>query len=669
MTTEAELEELIFARLVNELDYARERGLDRIDGTYRLTLLGGIEYDDNDQIPFIDGTHPTGKKTIPLLTALARDYADMRGHGQDRRWQKIRLLITEAIPLIQAGGRLRRLDVGRHMDNEYLINRVVALYGILDSGKIAGQIPLQLTHIVKEAHPYEDERTTSRYNRTARSHLADAIMYLFIQEIEAEEARAERDEYVSRPQQEGQFTSYLEDIVQRIVFVGFPGMGKTSLARACAGTLGEQTVPVIRIERGRIWTDDLRRAFVACNAVVPASLVGHENEYLVELLCGDKHPPFVILDNLESTDQLVKLAPPETRSRIIATSRARGELRLSGARFINVGRMDDLEAEQMIRDRLPRLSRRQVTYLASELEGFPLVIRYACRLLANQDVGLDEFCQGIKADAAEIARQARTEEGSTLLAVLRRLVTLVRQRDEFAYDLLAFISLVTATSTIDARVLRHYGEWAWKGEKLREPGTPYIPISPLRYAHAVAVLRDFGVIDQVLRTSPWTLMHQAETYTVHPLSQRMLRTLLQSERSHVTVTATTLVVALFKGLGARWSSLRRADKENEFSLVVLTVTEFLAHMLIDIAPRGQRASDFFAQYDWIEPGVAAMLLCTIASTLDGEPEVGGDYIPEHWYEWAKAAVYRHREFFGKKGKEASRRWSDIYRRLRPRGEL
>jgi hypothetical protein len=499
-------------------------------------------------------------------------------------------------------------------------------------------------HDLKQAH-HEIKRTTSRHNKVVRRHLADASMRLLIEEMDAEEARTSRENYVPRPQQESQFAIYLEADVQRIVFVGFPGMGKTSLARACVATLGEQTIPEIRIEHDRIWTESLRTALRDCDIEAAGSLAGRENEYLIELLSGPKHPEFVLLDNFENSDQLAKLLPPGTRSRVIATCRARGERRLHEARFITVGRMDDREAEQMVRDRLPRLSRRQASYLAAELEGYPLVIHYACRLLANQDVGLDEFCQSLRADAAEIARQTRTEEGSTLLAVLRRLVGLVRQRDTFAYDLLAFVSLVTATSTIDARVLRHYGEWAWGKGRPRERGTPYIPVSPLRYAQAVAVLRDFGVIDQILKSSPWTLLQQAETYTVHPLSQKMLRTLLQSERSHVTVTAVTLVAALFKGLGERWRSLRRADKENEFSLVLLTVTEFLAYMLIDVAPRGERARNFFAQYDWLEPVVASMILMTIMSTFDDEPGVSADHIPMHWYDWAKIAIYRHKEFF------------------------
>lgn len=163
-------------------------------------------------------------------------------------------------------------------------------------------------------------------------------------------------------------------------------MGKTSLARFCAATCSEAAVPEIRIEAGQIWTQSLRAALAACGLETPASLAGNETECLAELLCGPNHPEFVLLDNLENSDQLARLVPPATRSRVIATGRVRGELSLGECRFITVGRMDDREAERMIRGRLPRLSRRQVADLDAELEGYPLVIRYACKLLREHGV-------------------------------------------------------------------------------------------------------------------------------------------------------------------------------------------------------------------------------------------------------------------------------------------
>lgn len=643
MTIQAELQERIFSRLFEELEIVRNRGLDRLDGADKLPPLGGAEYDENDAVPFVDGTRPSGRDAIPLLTALARDYAEMRGHGRDRRWEKIRFLVAEAKSRIRVGGRMMYLDAFA-METEQLVERITALYGLADDGSGPGQRPLQLMHALREIHHYDHRRTFSRHNETARRHLADAILYAYTDEVEAAEDRAAVDAYVPRTQHEGQFGSYVAEGTGRIVFVGFPGMGKTSLARACAANLGNR-VPEIRIEAGRIWTESLRRALAVCGHEITGTLAGHESEYLAELLSGPHSPQFVLLDNLENSDQLARLLLPGTTARVIATCRVRGERRLDSCRFITVGRMADSEAEQMIRDRLPRLSRRQAAYLASELEGYPLVIRYACTLLRNQDVGLDEFCQQIRADAAEIARQARTEEGSTLLAVLRRLVAQIQKRDEYAFELLAFISLIRSTSTIDARVLRHYGEWVWEREDLRrhEPSSTF---SPLAYAQAIATLRDFAVIDQVLASTVWSPAGQrTETYSVHPLSQQILRTVMRGEGRKVVIQSTMLLVALFKGVLPRWRSLRGNDRLDEFTVVLATVAELVAPMIIDVEPKGDYLKGFLERYDWIEPVVAGTLISLMADTFENDSEFRADHIPVRWYEWAKATVAARSDFF------------------------
>jgi hypothetical protein len=60
-------------------------------------------------------------------------------------------------------------------------------------------------------------------------------------------------------------------------------------------------------------------------------------------------------------------------------------------------------------------------------------MHYVCALLPHSDLPVDELCLTIKEDAQMLAENIYTEEGRTLVAVLRRTLAMVAAQDMAAY--------------------------------------------------------------------------------------------------------------------------------------------------------------------------------------------------------------------------------------------
>jgi len=418
-------------------------------------------------------------------------------------------------------------------------------------------------------------------------------------------------------------------------------MGKTWLARAAAAGQAGAAVPEILVESAGIAPKSLAGLLSRYQIDSGGLLPSGEREALARLLGSENAPAFVLIDNLDSVDDLAHLLPPLAnvpKTTVVATCRARSEA-IPACRFIDLDTMRDSEAESLIRIGLPHLSQSDTAYLASELENYPLAIRFASRILQYQTVGVEEFCREIKANAKEFAERARTEQGSTLLALLQRLIELVRQRDRLAFELLRFISLVRSKSLIEDRFLRQYAQWT------RSPLSPAGALlglrefSPLLYADALGVLSDFGVIDRVVQLP--SDEPPVVSYTIHNLARATLRSLLadaSDEWAWVSANILSFIISLQEDEGQ--------DREpGDLGMAILCGLEFLGELVIDAADL-LLTQAVLNTYPWLASSLAATLLMG----LDAEPfdEMHDEFIydiPLHWYQWAVSYVQEHKELY------------------------
>jgi len=254
--------------------------------------------------------------------------------------------------------------------------------------------------------------------------------------------------YIQRRELEIQFKAYVAEVsqfdmgVKVIILVGLAGMGKTWLAEEL--TRDPETGKPAEfkdVDKYRRLSHYLPEVFSTSAPQLPTS--EDISVEIATLARSEDAPRFIVLDNLESADELKDLLPRHTRSIIVATCRRKGESPAT-YRYVDVDRMERDESVEMISRELPRLSDKDKKDLAEAFSDYPLVISRACALFPNQAAPMVRFCDQLKADARKLASQVKTEDGAILLVILRRLVTLVKRRDRsgMAYELLVVAAFI-----------------------------------------------------------------------------------------------------------------------------------------------------------------------------------------------------------------------------------
>jgi hypothetical protein len=332
-----------------------------------------------------------------------------------------------------------------------------------------------------------------------------------------------REAYVARPKLEAEFKQLLADPkIRVIVLVGQSGMGKTWLAEELtrdqhtgdpAPSLDVSSLDRLAVDQAGAFS---RLGIKIIPGMSPATQVA-------SLVCGEKAPPVVVLDNLESADRLRELLPRHTRSKIVAICRSANESQLYS--MLSVERMERPESLLLIRGRLPNLLDEDAEYLAWSFGDYPLVIWHVCTVFPNQQSSMRVICDSLQRDARQLAGEVKAEGQAILLVILRRTVKIVVARDRQALDLLSIISFIGHLS------YKSYLAIAFQGFVAKES------IPNFRFAMAIAVLKEFALVQ--FDSSP-----DGEA-TIHPFTQAILRRELESKAERIFVLVTQVMMTLY----------------------------------------------------------------------------------------------------------------------------
>lgn len=581
-------------QLVAELEEVRERGLDRLDGGDRLRR----------------------KETIPLLEALASHYAETHGRGRLARWRQVRLLVEAGLQQPEAQSERSRLEV---------------LFGLRDG--LRGLLPDDLTNLLTEQEPKSprESRETAakrlqRKNLKAREVLARSISSLFDKAGSGKE-QILRSEYVRRDSYHEIFAELVENGTRLVILIGQAGMGKSWLA----AELIKEAVQAaelwlrIRVMNGQIFVPDLRAALLAQQIKTPVSSEGAP-ELLASLLCDPHAPRFVLLDNLETSDELRSLLPTSTKSMVVATCRSIGQVLPTGAQVIRVGRMTEAEALASIEQRLPEVENAQASQLARFLYGYPLVIRYACALIQETGLSIRDFCADLRRDVG-VVEEAETEEGNMLSAVLRRVVDGLAERAPLGMAVLADVCFLEPLPMVPHGYLRAAMVTA-EGENS----------VATKYARAVRQLQQASLVEVEEGLEGLVKLDGVEELRIrgglsaHPLTRRIIKQLYAEE----TVSAAArLTSALIRFMRTDVASFSGTDAEesvrNEYLLVSMFLVEFIAPIVID----GQHTADF-AKLKQENRGMVDTMEIWLSRTIFRMEETGQYHAhPERWVVWAR----------------------------------
>jgi hypothetical protein len=303
--------------------------------------------------------------------------------------------------------------------------------------------------------------------------------------------------YVHRPQLEERFKAVCDGGAKVIVLHGPPGMGKTWLAEQLTWDYeADKPAPFIDASRKEGREEPLSR------------------EDISALACRNHAPPFLVIDNIDSANDLKGLLPRRTKSVIVATSRRAANPPNTYA-AIHVEKMEKGECIEMVKSRLSDVSDDDADYLVSSFNGCPLVIDHVCALFPNQLAPLRRLCDELKRDGTELAGQVRTEDQSILHAILRRTMRLVKQRDKNAFELVVIMSFID--HVVYKPLLLRYFERLFNFHARSS--------ASIGFAMAIGLLEKFSLIQFDPTPKGFCIMH--------PSTQEVLRSEYDSRRHEV----------------------------------------------------------------------------------------------------------------------------------------
>lgn len=242
--------------------------------------------------------------------------------------------------------------------------------------------------------------------------------------------------FIDRPEYRQKFSVNWNSGTPAIVFLGLPGIGKSELAQELTRQSDGSEALRIRFQSDQMARNDLLTVCGRIGLDSSIALNSDPRSALRCLLADMKAPNLLVLDDLESTDQLYSLLPPEHQTRIVATCRFKLGRASNKWAYIPVGLMQHDEAEALIRTGLPVGMEEEDVFalqlLSHELEGYPAGICRARELLVDRLVSPHNLLWKVV--------HSKRDFLSPLSSVLESIVNSLREGA--AYHLLEVMSLM-----------------------------------------------------------------------------------------------------------------------------------------------------------------------------------------------------------------------------------
>lgn len=181
-------------------------------------------------------------------------------------------------------------------------------------------------------------------------------------------------QYINRPALEAQFRCLVNNGAKLIAIVGFPGMGKTAIAKMMTASF-----PLIEFQEGRPLLGYLQGALEKYGLGEYVTTEQNATVMLAKLMNVKLGPRFVRLDSLQSTSELRDIVPPYTTATVVATCRERGDKEPAWCEVIEVDRMEQHEAKDLAQMLMPSLSDSDAELVAYSCDRCPRIIERACR--------------------------------------------------------------------------------------------------------------------------------------------------------------------------------------------------------------------------------------------------------------------------------------------------
>ncbi|MGQ0572913.1 MAG: hypothetical protein ACT4RN_01770 [Pseudonocardia sp.] len=191
--------------------------------------------------------------------------------------------------------------------------------------------------------------------------------------------------YVSRADIQEQFNSHVSAGQRLITLVGQPGSGKSRTAYEFAVQHAQDA------ELPGVWLDGSSEYLLRAGIIRYLRLVGAEIPEATDelylsffaMLCGSTKVSVVVIDNVSSSELLLRVVPRPPSALVLVTS----EEALRSALVqdqVKVSPMAEAEAEILVRQLLPQLTAAQRHRLAMVLGCLPLAITHTAGLLNGQ---------------------------------------------------------------------------------------------------------------------------------------------------------------------------------------------------------------------------------------------------------------------------------------------
>jgi hypothetical protein len=335
---------------------------------------------------------------------------------------------------------------------------------VLAGGYAPLSAPLEVAHMdLLSAEVNENSSSTNAAKPTAHSEASADHQHRAALSARAIRAReAEFNDYVIRRRLHDEFAQAIESGARVIALVGHKGMGRARLAEALVSIYSSDR-EVIRVSFNglQISTRYFLSTLLKLRIITEWAVQHEHNESdaatLFALLVNHQRAPEYLVFETSWCSALPQNLGDLTnaRSRFIITCLPGFQLPRY-AHVINVGSLEDEEAEALLTSKAPDVSKGDVRKLVSELHGYPPAILYTADLLTRRTLPVESVLQILRCRPDIFYANAPLPDGVTTESVAHQILRTVEDKDLLARHLLECIVFLERAYDVDLAFIVGY---------------------------------------------------------------------------------------------------------------------------------------------------------------------------------------------------------------------